>query len=110
MTFPNHTMYTIRVNYYDFDLNFIEAKEVKLSDDDLTDEQIDSLDQIIAEAFPVPVCANCLTSRPDQNVTDRPGKGLLCDCCVELIKITRPERSHRERRQETREEGSYEQA
>ena len=98
MIFPNPTTYRIRINYHDFDGNFVEAKEVILSDNDLTEPQAHELDVIIGAGTDVPVCQNCLTSRADLNVSVRPGKGLLCDTCVELLKITGKDRRSKQRR------------
>jgi len=77
MTFPNPTTYVIRINYHDFEGRLVQAKEVALSDDDLTTEQVVSLDQIIAAGADVPVCENCLTSDEPCHIQRRSHGGLM---------------------------------
>ena len=79
--FPNPTDYTIRVNYHDFDGNFAGAREVYVSDSDLTETQIDVLDAIITVGADIPVCEDCLTSDETRNVQKRSHGGFLCDDC-----------------------------
>jgi len=97
--FPNPTTYTIRINYHDFDGNFVEAKEVYVTDDDLTEPQVRVLDAIIAQGTDIPVYENCLTSSERHSVTKQANGRLLCECCVQLLDITRTERRMRQRRQ-----------
>ncbi len=101
MTFPNPTQYLLRIEHI-INGEFIETKEVIFTDADLTDLQLEFLDLIISRATDRPVCSNCGTSHPLHNVTIRTGGKKLCDTCVELMKITAPERRQRNRRRADR--------
>lgn len=97
MTFPNVTTYTVRINLHDFNGVFVEAKEVYITDTDLTDEQVAELNQILAQGTNMPVCENCGTAHPVHNVTVQADKK-LCEACIALRSITAPERRRRKRR------------
>ncbi len=104
MTFPNPTTYVVRTKYYDFDGELMKVEEVRFTDDDLTDKQLNVLDEILTAGTDMPICSNCGTAHPLHNVTVQAGEK-ICEACIKLRKITAPERRLNKRRKTDREKG-----